>query len=344
MNNTKNEDLLLNNYDYFLPPHLIATHPIYPKDEAKLLIYDRTKDDITHTKIKYINDFLPPCHIVFNDTKVIKARIYGHKANQNKKIEVFYHHSIDDFTHLVQIKARVKLHDNIVFENDLKATIIALKDDGTRIVSFYNKDKCINKAELLAYFETYGHVPLPPYIKRIDKAQDNIDYQSIFANKLGAIAAPTASLHFTKALINVLKSSHHIHTLTLHVGAGTFRPVVSENIKDHIMHKEYFSILPTLANIINSEARILAIGTTVARSIEYFHRTGISCGDNDIFLHPFNPPKRIDHLLTNFHLPKSSLIMLVASMIGRKTTLKIYDIAIKNSYRFYSYGDAMLIL
>ena len=184
-------------------------------------------------------------------------------------------------------------------------------------------------------------MPLPPYIKREDEKIDEIDYQTVFAKKEGAVAAPTASLHFSPELLEKIKKKAY---LTLHVGAGTFKPVEVNDIREHKMHSEFFEIPKETAKILDSDEEIVAVGTTVTRTVEYYARTKRLLGECDLFLNPLNPPIRVNHLLTNFHLPKSTLIMLVAAFIGRKKTLELYEEAIKRNYRFYSYGDAMLII
>lgn len=336
------EDLLLSNYHYTLPKKCIATHPIYPKESAKLLVYDKNKKCITHSNFGALNEFLPECAIVFNDTKVIKARVYGHKEN-GAQCELFFHKVLSEDEFVVQIKGRVRVGDTISFAEGVKAQILALNDDGTRKVCFFTQ-KRLNADGVFALLDKIGHIPLPPYIKRTDTKDDHTDYQSIFAKNEGAIAAPTASLHFSHTMLQNLAKKHKIYTLTLHIGAGTFKSVECENINEHRMHKEWYSINDDLARLIASKRAILGVGTTVTRCIEYVARTGILQGECDLFLHPQNKPLRQDYLLTNFHLPKSTLIMLVASFIGRKTTLELYNEAIKNGYRFYSYGDAMLII
>lgn len=337
------KDLLLSSYDYNLPSELIANFPILPKENAKLLVYERYKDQITHLHFKDLAQILPPCEIIFNDTKVIKARIYGNKES-GSKIELFINHPLKEDNFLVQIRGKVKEGQILYFENKLQAKIKKLHQDGTREVEFYNEQKTLTHHEVFKILEDIGHVPLPPYIKRADEAQDNINYQSIFAKNQGAVAAPTASLHFDEAMINELKKSHSIHTITLHVGAGTFKGVECEDIREHKMHSEFFCISDATRALIDSSKKILGVGTTVARCIEYYYQNKIQEGYCDLFLHPQNTPQRLDYLLTNFHLPKSTLIMLVASFIGREKTLELYHEAIKNQYRFYSYGDGMLII
>ncbi|EAK4851902.1 tRNA preQ1(34) S-adenosylmethionine ribosyltransferase-isomerase QueA [Campylobacter coli] len=340
------KDLLLSSYDYTLPNELIATYPVHPKEDAKLLVFERKNNQISHTTFKNLQDFLPDCALFFNDTKVIKARIYGNKSSGGK-IELFLHQPCldsQDSLFLAQIKGRVKKDEILSFEQNLKAKVIELLDDGLRKVQFFQNDEVLNTFKLYELLDTIGHVPLPPYIKRSDEKSDLEDYQSIFAKNLGAVAAPTASLHFSENMLENLKKRHKIYHLTLHVGAGTFKSVECENLENHKIHSEFFDIPKKACEVIDSQKKILGVGTTVTRTIEYYARTKQNQGFCDLFLHPHNPPLRQDYLLTNFHLPKSTLIMLVSAFIGRQNCLKLYDIAIKEKYRFYSYGDAMLIL
>ncbi|EAJ3185580.1 tRNA preQ1(34) S-adenosylmethionine ribosyltransferase-isomerase QueA [Campylobacter coli] len=340
------KDLLLSSYDYTLPNELIATYPVHPKEDAKLLVFERKNNQISHTTFKNLQDFLPDCALFFNDTKVIKARIYGNKSSGGK-IELFLHQPCldsQDSLFLAQIKGRVKKDEILSFEQNLKAKVIELLDDGLRKVQFFQNDEVLNTFKLYELLDTIGHIPLPPYIKRSDEKSDLEDYQSIFAKNLGAVAAPTASLHFSENMLENLKKRHEIYHLTLHVGAGTFKSVECENLENHKMHSEFFDIPKKACEVIDSQKKILGVGTTVTRTIEYYARTKQNQGFCDLFLHPHNPPLRQDYLLTNFHLPKSTLIMLVSAFIGRQNCLKLYDIAIKEKYRFYSYGDAMLIL
>ena len=331
-------DFLVEAYDYSLPEELIAKYPTKKRDLARLLVYDRKKDKIIHTHFKNILDFVGNKHFFFNDTKVIKARIFG-KKESGGKVELLLNKPIKE-GYLVYIRGKVKENSKLYFDNNLIAEVIKLNNDGTRIVKFF-KDKELNFYELIEILEKIGHVPLPPYIKREDTKLDEKEYQSVFAKKEGAIAAPTASLHFTKELLEKIPNKSFI---TLHVGAGTFKPVEVSDIRDHKMHSEYFEIPKESAKILDTNKEIVAIGTTVTRTIEYYVRTKKLKGECDLFLNPLNPPIRVNHLITNFHLPKSTLIMLVAAFIGREKTLQIYNEAIKEGYRFYSYGDAMLII
>ncbi|WP_456489145.1 tRNA preQ1(34) S-adenosylmethionine ribosyltransferase-isomerase QueA [Caminibacter pacificus] len=338
-----NKDLLVSSYDYNLPEHLIAKYPVTPRDSAKLLVYDRKKDKVIHTVFRNILDFVGDKRFIFNNTKVIKARIYG-KKESGGKIELLLNRPFGD-KYLVYIRGKVRVGTKLYFDKGLVAEVVELLEDGSRVVEFklktQNEMKNLEFLELVKILEEIGHVPLPPYIKREDEKIDESEYQSVFAKKEGAVAAPTASLHFTDELLKKIEKKAY---LTLHVGAGTFKPVEVEDIREHKMHSEFFEIPKTTAEILDSDEEIVAVGTTSTRTIEYYARTKKLSGECDLFLNPLNPPIRVNHLLTNFHLPKSTLIMLVAAFIGREKTLKLYEEAIKNNYRFYSYGDAMLII
>ncbi len=342
-------DLLTENYDYELPEEFIATTPVYPRDHAKLLVYDRKTDTITHTTFQHLLEFVPKeCDVFLNDTRVIKARIFGHKRSVNNqgggKVELLFNKPLDAHHYLVLIRGKVKIGTELLFDDDLVATVTGFNDDGSRIVTFSHHGKEIRFEELVLVLDTIGHIPLPPYMQREDNEEDESDYQTLFAKNAGAVAAPTASLHFTPELFEALQKRHHTHKVTLHVGAGTFKPVSTEEILKHPMHSEYFDIPKASAEVLDSDKTILAIGTTVTRTIEYYVRTDKTQGECDLFLNPSNPPQRVTHLLTNFHLPKSTLIMLVSAFIGREKTLHLYKEAIEKKYRFFSYGDAMLIL
>ncbi len=336
-------ELLTESYDYALPETLIATAPVHPRDHAKLMVYDSRTDTITHTTFKHLLDFLPACDVFLNDTRVIKARIFGHKQSGGK-VELLFNKPIDAHHYLVMIRGKVRVGSELFFDQDLVATVAALGEDGSRIVTFTRHGHTIRFEELVALLDEIGHIPLPPYMQREDREEDERDYQTLFAKHAGAVAAPTASLHFTPELLDTLKATHPTHTLTLHVGAGTFKPVETEHILDHPMHSEYFHIPDEAAAVLDTDKPILAIGTTVTRTVEYYARTGKREGECDLFLNPHNPPMRVTHLLTNFHLPKSTLIMLVSAFIGREKTLQLYKEAVEREYRFFSYGDAMLIL
>jgi S-adenosylmethionine:tRNA ribosyltransferase-isomerase len=330
-------------YDFFLPENLIALYPATPADSAKLLIYDRKTDSIKHEIFRNIGNYLDEHTIILNNTKVIKARIFGHKQT-GAKIELLLNKPLPNNKFLCFVRGRVKRDDILVFDG-VSAKVVTLNDDGSRVVEFFDDNfKILDFDSLLNILDKIGHIPLPPYINREDNKQDEVDYQTLFAKEEGSVAAPTASLHFTPQLLENLKKQFGTSFITLHVGAGTFKPVESEDIHEHIMHSEYYHIEDDTMDIINSEKKILAVGTTVTRTIEYYYRTKQQNGECNLFLNPNNPPLRVNSILTNFHLPKSTLIMLVASFVGLKKTMKLYQEAIDNNYRFYSYGDAMLIL
>jgi len=348
-------DLLTKSYDYSLPEGFIATAPVHPRDHAKLLVYDRKTDTITHTTFQHLLDFVPKaCDIFLNDTRVIKARIFGQKAatSTNKKgftqgggkVELLFNKPLDAHHYLVMIRGKVQIGSKLLFDDNLVATVTAFNEDGSRVVTFTHHGKKIRFEDLVLVLDAIGHIPLPPYMQREDNKEDETDYQTLFAKHAGAVAAPTASLHFTPELFKQLEQEHQTHKITLHVGAGTFKPVDVEEILAHPMHSEFFHIPNSSVKVLQSSKPILAIGTTVTRTIEYYVRTAKTQGECDLFLNPQNTPKRVTHLLTNFHLPKSTLIMLVSAFIGREKTLQLYKEAIEKNYRFFSYGDAMLIL
>ncbi|MDP3266572.1 MAG: tRNA preQ1(34) S-adenosylmethionine ribosyltransferase-isomerase QueA [Sulfuricurvum sp.] len=341
---TNKDPLLTSSYEYHLPDGLIATHPVHPRDHARLLVYNRSDRSITHTRFDQLNDFLPKeCAIIFNDTKVIKARLYG-KKESGGAVELLINRPLNAHTINVYIKGRVKIGTLLYFDQNLKAAVTALNEDGSREVNFFLNDVLLRFEELLPLLDKIGHIPLPPYLGREDNSEDECEYQSVFAAHEGAVAAPTASLHFTDELFNQLCEQHPHAFVTLHVGSGTFKPVECTTITDHPMHSEYFEISKKSLDLIQGPAPLLCVGTTSTRTVEYHIRTGESQGQANLFLHPHNPPKRVNHLLTNFHLPQSTLLMLVASFVGLEETHRLYQEAIDKQYRFFSYGDAMLIL
>lgn len=340
----KMDPLKTESYDYTLPPELIATHPVSPRDSCKLLVFNRADQSITHSVFSKIQDFLPPeCAILCNDTKVIKARIFGKKPTGGK-VELLINKPLSSTEVSCLIRGKVSEGMQLQFDEGLSARVDYLNEDGSRVVVFIQDHKELCFEELILVLDKIGHIPLPPYMNRDDNKSDEDEYQTVFSQNSGAVAAPTASLHFTPELFEALRSNHELDFLTLHVGAGTFKPVEADIITEHPMHSEYYHIPEKALQIINSNKPLLAIGTTVTRTVEFFARTHKKEGEANLFLHPHNPPKRIDHLLTNFHLPKSTLLMLVASFVGLEQAQDIYAEAIKNRYRFFSYGDAMLIL
>jgi len=369
------KELLTSSYDFTLPENLIATHPASPRDHAKLLVYNRATDTITHTYYYDFEKYIPKeCALIFNDTKVIKARLFGFKTSGGK-IELLINRALNANDINVYIRGKVKVGTEVAFNENVVAKIVKLNEDGSRIVNFYNSKapNSIDKVssfsssktsktsssqapawelmeklrfeELLPIIEIIGHIPLPPYIQREDNKEDANEYQSVFAKEEGAVAAPTASLHFTdEQHKRVCQNFKHAY-VTLHVGSGTFKPVDADIITQHPMHSEYYAISDEAKEILDSQTPVLCVGTTSTRTVEFYEKHGkIQSGEANLFLHPQNRPSRVNHLLTNFHLPKSTLLMLVASFVGLQRTQELYAEAIKEKYRFYSYGDAMLIL
>ena len=338
------DPLKTSSYDYNLPKELIATHPVSPADSARLLVYNRSTNKITHTTFKHLMDFLPQNLSIFlNDTKVIKARIFGTKETGGK-IELLLNKPLFMDRYLVMIGGKVRVGTKLFFDENLNAEVLEVNEDGSRVVKFFQNDKKLDFLELVEILNKIGHLPLPPYMNREDEKKDEQDYQTLFAKNYGAVAAPTASLHFTPELLEKINAKYDVNYLTLHVGAGTFKPVDAEDILNHPMHSEYFEIGIDAKKALDNAQKVLAVGTTVTRTVEYYQRTNKIQGECDLFLNPANQPIKVDYLLTNFHLPKSTLIMLIASFVGLEKTLEIYHEAINENYRFYSYGDGMLII
>ena len=338
------DPLKTSSYDYFLPKELIASKPVSPADSAKLLVYNRSTNTITHSTFKNLMDFLPENISVFlNDTKVIKARIFG-KKESGGKVELLLNKPLFMDRYLVMIRGKVSIGMVLYFEENITVKVLEINEDGTRVVEFYQNEEKLDFLTLVETLNKIGHLPLPHYMNREDNEEDNINYQTLFAKNYGAVAAPTASLHFTQELLEKINDKYDVNYLTLHVGAGTFKPVDAEDILSHPMHSEYFEIGREAKESLDKASKVLAVGTTVTRTIEYYARKNMISGECDLFLNPSNEPIKVDHLLTNFHLPKSTLIMLIASFVGLEKTLEIYEEAIKEEYRFFSYGDGMLII
>ncbi len=334
--------MLLSAFDFDLPKQLIAQHPPEQRTDARLLV---ATESIVDTHFHQIVNFLKAGDLlVMNNTRVIPARLFGHKASGGK-VEIMLERLLNEHQALAMIRASraPKIGHFITLDNGDKVQIMSKKN------GFYTLNFATNS--VLDLLDKVGHIPLPPYIEREDKKADLARYQTVFAHKDGAVAAPTAGLHFDKALINQLTQQGVEHTfVTLHVGAGTFQPVKTDQITDHKMHSEYFEIEQSTVDKINQTkargGRVIAVGTTAVRSIESAAKGGQLRAvkeETDIFIYPGYEFKVVDALITNFHLPKSSLLMLVSALIGRERMLEIYQHAIEQKYRFFSYGDAMLL-
>ena len=338
----------VSDFDYYLPEDLIAQTPIKKRDDSRMLVLNRNENKIEHRHFFDCIDYLNPGDVlVINDTKVIPARLFGEKADTGRNIEVFLlkRKNYTDWQALLRPGKKVRIGDKIKFSDGLTAVILEKLPDGVAYIRF----------EFDGIFEEIllrlGNVPLPPYIKK--ELNDSNRYQTIYAEHDGSCAAPTAGLHFTNELMDRIKEKGvDIVPVLLHVGLGTFRPVKTEIVEEHKMHSEYFSVEEESAIRINKAksngGRVIAVGTTSVRVLE-------SCcdqdgyikpisGDTDIFIYPGYKFKAVDSLITNFHLPKSTLLMLVSAFAGRERILDAYNKAVENRYRFFSFGDSMLIV
>ena len=335
-------------YWYDLPAEFIAQHPKDKRSESRMLVLDKKTGKIIHEKFSDIIDHLLPTDIlVVNNTKVIPARLFGTKST-GAKVEVFLlqQKTENRWECLVKPGRKLQIGAEIIFSEELKAKIVDHAEEGGRIVEFYWKG---NFWDIL---EEVGNVPLPPYIKRESTKKDKKTYQTVYAQERGSVAAPTAGLHFTKPLMQQIREKGiEILEVVLHVGLGTFRPVKTDDIKDHIMHSEHCQISEVVAAKINQAkkdgSRIIAVGTTTTRTLESFAQNGhLKNGSHwtEIFLYPGKEIQIIDGLITNFHMPESTLMMLVSAFAGYENIMNAYKIAVEKKYRFFSYGDSMLIL
>ncbi|MEG1362942.1 MAG: tRNA preQ1(34) S-adenosylmethionine ribosyltransferase-isomerase QueA [Clostridia bacterium] len=342
-------------FKYELPNELIAQTPLKNRSDSKMMVVDRNTKEISDDKfikiIKYINK---GDTIVFNDTKVIPARIFGYRENNTEnnnennkeKIEFLLTKDMgnDIWEVLVKPGKKAKIGTTIIFSDKIKCEVKNILEEGERIVKF------IYTGNFYEILNSIGVMPLPPYITH--KLEDNNRYQTIYNKKIGSVAAPTAGLHFTEEVINLLKDKGvNIAYITLHVGIGTFRLVKVDDVTKHNMHKEYISIDEKTAELLNNtkknNKKVICVGTTSVRTIEsatdnegIIH--SVMC-ETDIFIYPGYKFKMVDMLLTNFHLPESTLIMLVSALVDKDTILKAYNRAVINKYRFFSFGDCMLI-
>ena len=332
----------LQSYFYQLPDELIAQEPVSKRDAARLLIINRLQGTITHDTFNHLNNYLPDdSHFVVNNSKVIPARLLGHRLTGGE-VEVFLLNSLEEgssYEVLLRPLKKIREGEEIDFGAGIRAV---LENKEKRIVRF-------NKKNILRHLKDVGHIPLPPYIKRADNLRDRQDYQTVYAKQPGSVACPTAGLHFTERQIRELKNlGHRFLELTLHINYGTFKPVECDDIRLHPMHTEYYSIKPSVNKSIlkakNDSKALVAVGTTSCRVLETMVHSKVYTGSTDMFIIPGYKFQMVDSLITNFHLPYSTLLMLVCAFGGYDLVMKAYKVAIKERYRFYSYGDAMLIL
>ncbi|MEG0026471.1 MAG: tRNA preQ1(34) S-adenosylmethionine ribosyltransferase-isomerase QueA [Bacilli bacterium] len=334
-------------FNFELPEKLIAQTPIKKRDASRLLVMDKKTGEITHQHFTDIVDYLKKDDVlVLNDTKVMPARLIGIKKSTNAVIEILLLKSIHDNNYecLTKPAKRIKEGDIVVFDDDLlQAKCIMVKDEGIRIFEF------IYQGIFHEILDELGEMPLPPYIHQ--KLVDQNRYQTVYAKEIGSAAAPTAGLHFTEELLAKIKAKGvKIEYITLHVGLGTFRPVNVTDITNHKMHSEYYKMSSQTAITLNkakeNKNSIISVGTTTIRTLETIANNGKfkeTSGWTDIFIYPGYQFKAVDKLITNFHLPKSTLVMLVSALASKEKILNAYQEAIKEEYRFFSFGDSMFI-
>lgn len=321
---------LVADYDFDLPPELIASRPLPERDASRMMVIDRASGNLTHRHFRDLPDYLRPGDLaVLNNSRVIKARLLSH----DKKIEIFLLESLAPALWKCLVKPGRKMRTDSVCE--IAGTTGCVREvlpDGERLIEFAAPPD----------LERHGIMPIPPYFKRDADEQDSIRYQTVFAEAPGSVAAPTAGLHFTPEMLARIPHAF----VTLHVGAGTFSPVKTEHVTRHRMHEEHYTISSKAADAINHASRLVAIGTTAARVLESQPEGPLAphSGSTRIFIHPPKTFQRVSVLFTNFHLPKSTLLMLVCAFAGKDAVLAAYAEAVRERYRFFSYGDCMLII
>ncbi len=340
----------LSDIDFNLPSELIAQIPARPRDHARLLVVSKNTSKFEHRIFKDIIEYLNPGDVlVLNNSKVIPARLIG-KKKTGGKIEILLSHRLEgkkEVWEAIGSSSKLNLSDKIIFSPSFKAKLLE-KKDGLMKLEFNCSDNLF-----FSRLNRFGQIPLPPYIKSLGKKIDQKNYQTVYADTSdhGSVAAPTAGLHFTPRLLKEIKKKNiKILHVTLHVGLGTFRPIKTDNIKKHIMHPEWVSVsqktLDEIKKAKNAKRKVIAVGTTSVRALESAWKNAHGkawSGSTDIYIYPPYRFKVVDSLITNFHLPKSTLLLLVSALAGYKTIMAAYKEAIKENYRFYSYGDAMLI-
>ena len=338
--------MLIEEFDFDLPQHLIAQTPLQKRDSSRLLVLNKNTKLFSDKKFVDFVDLLNTNDLlIFNDTRVIKARLFGKKITGGK-VEIMIERILDNHHALAHLKTSKKIFDGTIFEVNEDVSVKVVRKENDLFYIEFNSN--LSSYDIL---EKYGHIPLPPYIERSADKSDENRYQTIYAKESGAVAAPTAGLHFTNEIFKALNDKKIKYTfLTLHVGAGTFQPVRENDLDRHQMHSESFNVPDKTIQMIDDakskNGRIIAIGTTVLRALESkFSEETIQSGfkETSIFIKPGYTFKIVDALLTNFHLPKSTLFILVSAFSGSDTMKKLYQHAIKNEYRFFSYGDATFI-
>jgi len=338
------EQMLLSEFEYPLPEELIAQRPLPQRDASRMLVLHRSETRWEDRMFRDLPEYLGPgdC-LVFNDSRVLPARLYGHRIGHTGHIEVLLLHALtpDALTWraLVRPGRKMRTGDGLYFSPFLRGKILARGELGERTVQFETE------LDIYEALDRIGHVPLPPYIKRADETDDRERYQTIFARVRGSAAAPTAGLHFTpEVLARCAEAGADIARVTLHVGLGTFQPLHDDELERNALHSERYSISPEAWEKIERARRVAAVGTTSVRTIESAAATGQLAGETELFIRPGFEFRRVQVLLTNFHLPRTSLLVLVCAFAGKELVLDAYRHAVGERYRFFSYGDCMLII
>jgi len=350
----------LSDFDYELPEELIAQSPPAERDAARMLVLHRAEQRWEDRTFRDFPSFLRSgdC-LVLNDSRVLPSRLFGHRAgthslavgkhnpkrheNLSGTVEVMLLEPVDEnpveWRALVRPGRKMRMGEIIRFDEAVSAEIVARGERGERTIRFHGVD------DIYSMLDRLGHMPLPPYIKRVDTAADRERYQTVFARERGSVAAPTAGLHFTGEILDrSMEAGAAIERVTLHVGLGTFQPIDREDFEQHHLQHERYSITPETWREIESAERVLAVGTTSVRTVESAAATGRLSGSTDLFIYPGFQFRRVNAMLTNFHLPRTSLLLLVCAIAGTELALAAYRHAVESRYRFFSYGDCMLIL
>jgi S-adenosylmethionine:tRNA ribosyltransferase-isomerase len=334
----------LSDFHYDLPEELIAQAPPAERDAARMLVLHRAENRFEDRWFREFPEFLHPgdC-VVLNDSRVLPSRLFGHRENRESKVEMLLLEPMTsdarEWRALVRPGRKLRVGDVVRFEEKFGAEIMAHGERGERTVRF------LGDQDVYDMLDRLGHMPLPPYIKRTDDVADRERYQTVFAKERGSVAAPTAGLHFTGAILEgIAKAGANIAHVTLHVGLGTFQPIEREDFENHQLHFERYSIAESAWTEISAARRVVAVGTTSVRTIESAARTGSLEGSTNLFIYPGYDFRRVGAMLTNFHLPGTSLLLLVSALAGKELVLAAYRHAVAERYRFFSYGDCMLIL
>jgi S-adenosylmethionine:tRNA ribosyltransferase-isomerase len=333
----------LSDFDYELPEELIAQEPPIERDAARMLVVHRAEQRFEDRHFRELPSFLREgdC-VVLNDSRVLPSRLLGHRDPFGGAVEMLLLEPVSAdarlWRALVRPGRKMRSGETVRFDDRFSAEIVGRAERGERIVRFRGED-------VYEALDRLGHMPLPPYIKRGDRAEDRERYQTVFARERGSVAAPTAGLHFTAGILDRIRASGaHVAQITLHVGLGTFQPIDREDYENHELHFERYSITDDAWREIESARRVLAVGTTSVRTLESAAASGLRAGSTNLFIHPGYEFRRVGAMLTNFHLPRTSLLLLVCAFAGTELTLAAYRHAVQERYRFFSYGDCMLIL